>query len=464
MDRQKAGGNFFHRLFAFKIRLLWQIFILIFLLTAAAGGYLTRALWFDEALVMFNFASLDSPLEIYRSYFIPNNQIVHTVCLRILRGMPDICLRLFSFCCSGILLFLIWYNCRKKCGALPLAAVLWTWMLSVPFMLYATAVRGYMLAALLTVITLLCGRKYAVSGQFSAWAGWFAGAYLTVGVMPSALAGIAAAGLYILPLLGRRFYLKKEFYMLAAAPPAAFLAFYLPVWDKLTGAFAIREGWHVHWAALLALALGVTGSFNVLLPAAAWQAVKSRWNFRKFCYLTIWLLPLGMFLFPVAPFPRVWFVLFPVWAVLLAQGIKKSLWIRCGGWIAAAALAGVMHSRCVSEKISPWCALAGQDDFFAPYFLRGDFRPEQIEQILSANPGNSRIYVPLQADPWAVMRQLMRPVDFDSPRGKVKYLQDNTVVILRSGDPPQMITDRFGGKLISRGSAGYFEIYIWRVL
>ena len=123
-----------------------------------------------------------------------------------------------------------------------------------------------------------------------------------------------------------------------------------------------------------------------------------------------------------------------------------------------------MHFQCVSEKISPWCALAGQDDFFAPYFLRGDFRPEQIEQILSANPGNSRIYVPLQADPWAVMWQLMRPVDFDSPREKVKYLQDNTVVILRSGDPPQMITDRFGGKLISRGSAGYFEIYIWRVL
>ncbi len=467
MNQGKAGGKNFHRLFAFKIRMSWLIISGAAALIAAGGGYLSRALWFDEVLMLLNFAALADPLKIYHSYFIPNNQIIHTVFMHIIwlrsGGAPEIFLRVFSFFCGGATLFLLWRGFRKRCGELPLAAVLWTWMLSVPFMLYATAIRGYMLAALFVAAALLCGRKYAVSGKNSALSGWFLFSLLAVGVMPVALAGLAAAGLYILPLCGKNFYGKKRFYLLAAGPFAAFMFFYLPIWDKLLAAFALREGWHDHPAAVTAVALGVAGTFNILLPFAAWKAWKSRWSFRKFCYLAIWLLPLASLLLPVAPFPRVWFTVFPVWAILLAQGVRKDRLINAGYWLVPVLLAAVMHFSAAANAVSPWCSRAGQDDFFAPYFLRREFTPEKIAHFLQTLPYNGNIYMPLSADPWAVMWALRRHVRFDSPRGKVAGITGDTAVILRHGDGGGEIISRFGGKLQKCGSAGAFDIYLWRM-
>lgn len=464
MKQVKAGGSDFHRLFVFKIRLSWLIFLAAFLLLVFGGGYLFRALWFDEVLMISNFALLESPLQIYRSYFIPNNQIVHTVLIHWLIRLTgnEIFLRLFSVFCGLLTVFLLWRGFRKKCGSLPLAAVLWTWMISPPFMLYATAIRGYMLAALAVTLALLCGRKYAVSGKNSALAGWFAASLAALGVMPSALAGIAAAGLYILPLSGRKFYRRKRFFLLASAPFAAFLLFYLPIWDKLSASFALQEGWHDHLAALAALAVGVCGTFNVLLPAAAWAAVKSRRDFRKLCYLGIWLLPLGSFLLPAAPFPRVWFVLFPVWAVVIARGIRKNPLVCAGYWIVPVVLAAAMNFSTAANAVSPWCSRAGQDDFFAPYFLRKDFSPEKIEPVLKKMPFNGRIYMPLSADPWAVWWSTGREVLFDSPRRKITALADGTAVIIRRENGTAEIISRFGGRLQKYGSAGAFDIYLWQ--
>ena len=217
-----------------------------------------------------------------------------------------------------------------------------------------------------------------------------------------------------------------------------------------------------HWAALLALAVGVAGSFNILLPAAAWTGIKGSCGFCKSCYLALWLLPLGTFLLPVSPFPRVWFAVFPVWAVLLARGIRKNRLINTGYWIIPVALSAAMHFSAVTETVSPWCSRAGQDDFFAPYFLHRDFVPHHLTEVLAENPGNGRIYMPLSADPWAVWWASGRNIAFDSPRGRIATLSDGTVVIIRRGCGIAEVTSRFGGRLEKTGEAGMFEVYRWR--
>ena len=154
--------------------------IFAFLLAGVAAcclalEYFFRPLWFDEALTL-HFAYLPAPSVIYRSYVIPNNQILHTVALHLLHlraGVPVLWLRFFPLVCGGMTLFLLYRGFRRECGSLPMLTALGALAFSPPFPLYATALRGYMFAALLVTAAWLCGRKFAVSGKFAAALGWF---------------------------------------------------------------------------------------------------------------------------------------------------------------------------------------------------------------------------------------------------------------------------------------------------
>ena len=337
-----------------------------------------------------------------------------------------------------------------------MTATLCAWLVSPPFLLYATALRGYMLAALLVTAAWLCGRKFAVSGKCSAWLGWFGFALLALGTMPSALAGLAGAGLMILPLFGKRFWKKRRFYLLAAAIPAAFALFYGPIWPSLRRAFALKEGWHDAGAATLALGLALAATFNVLFPAALPRSGKIR--FRTLCCAAVWLLPLGAWCFPVAPFPRAWFVLFPVWAVLLARALRRRDVRRW--WCVPVLIAAACSLAPVRETLSPWASRAGQDDFFAPYFLRREFVPYRTaEQLRELRP--AMIYASLSADPWSLLA-VGAEVVFDGPRGRVASLCDGAAVVLRKDENPDETAARFGGRMIRAGSAGYHRIYQWR--
>ena len=466
MPEKKAGGTLFPRLFAFLPSGPPRTFH--FLLPAAAGavllvsgGYLFRPLWFDEALTLLNFAALPDPAAIYRACVIPNNQIVHTVLLHWLwtrLGVPGAELRLFPLACAILLLILLYRGFRRECGRWPLLTTLGALALSPPFLLYATALRGCMLAALLVTAAWLCGRKFAASGGFPAWLGWFGFALLALGVMPSALAGLAGAGLMILPRWGGKFWRKKRFYALAAAIPAAFALFYGPILPQLQASFALKEGWHDSGAALLALAVAVAATFNVLFVAAA-AMLRRRSGFRTFCAGAVWLLPLGTWCFPVAPFPRVWFVLFPVWAVLLARGVRRCRSLRLW-WFVPLLIAASLQGEAAKAKLSPLCSRAGQDDFFAPYFLRREFDPGAAARLLTAlRP--PLIWSTLSADPWS-LRAAGVDAHCDGPWGRLVRLPENAAVVLRRDEDPTTVERRFGGRLTRIAALGYQTVYQWR--
>ncbi|MCI5778284.1 MAG: hypothetical protein MR051_00445 [Lentisphaeria bacterium] len=461
MREKKAGGSDFPRLFAlFAARMNLFAFLSAGMAAfCSALQYFFRPLWFDEALTL-NFAYLPDPAAIYRAYVIPNNQILHTVALHYLHlraEIPVLWLRFFPLICAVLLLVLLVRGFGRECGHPSLPTVLGALAFSPPFLLYATALRGYMLAALLVTSAWLCGRKFAVSGKFTALAGWCGFAAAALGVMPSALAGLAGAGLMILPLFGKYFWKKRRFYLLAAAVPAAFALFYGPILPQLQRAFALKEGWHDPGAALLALGIALAATFNVLFIAAAVPAGKLR--FRTFCYAAVWLLPLGGSLLPVAPFPRVWFVLFPIWAVLLAKGVRhcRSLRWWWGVPVLIAAICGTLRVR---EALSPYCARSGQDDFFAPYFLRQEFVPYRTAaKLRELRP--PMIYASLSADPWSLLA-FGTEVVFDGPRSRVAALHDGAAVVLGRDENPADMEKRFGGRLIPVAPMGYQTVYQWR--
>ena len=99
-------------------------------LLAAVSPYLMRQLWFDEALTVLNFGCMESPAAIYRSYVIPNNQLLFTMVIHYwLKLLPprvplDLWLRLPSLIFAVSLLLYMGRRFRRCCGALPLSVTL----------------------------------------------------------------------------------------------------------------------------------------------------------------------------------------------------------------------------------------------------------------------------------------------------------------------------------------------------
>ena len=443
MEQKKPIGITSGRLFCLFILLVSAIF---------APFYFARELWFDEALTL-QFALLDSPWEIYKSYTIPNNQIIHTIGLNWLLDLgcyPETA-RLFPLCCAVIMIWLMWKNFSREPGKNQLLIALGALIISPPFWLYASALRGYMLAAMFTVAALCAGKKYALGGKYRYLAIWFIMSFLTVGVMPSALAGIAAAGLYIAPYCGKKFWKNRKIYLLAAAALTGAVIFYLPIKNELFKAFELKEGWHHAGFALLATAIGAGVTFFVPLVAGAFF---HRPQLRNWPRTLIWLLPLGGCLLPVAPFPRVWFVIFPVIALLCAGFLRRMPEKLLTLTMAAVLLWGALTLPEYTRKLlSPAVTQAGQDDFFAPRFARSSFTVRDTVQFIEKNSNGAPVFVSFDADPFAVFYAFndKSRLIMDIPPGKRKILPDNTLVILGMEEDAAAFEKRFNASL--------YEIY-----
>lgn len=448
MDRKKSIGSMSGRLFCF-----FAAAVFLYLLTP----YLLREFWFDEVLTL-QFALLPSAAKIYQSYIIPNNQIVHTVFLHILLGVfPPEILRIFPLFCAGGMLFILWKNFSRELGKGALTVALTALVISPPFLLYATALRGYMLAAFFTVSALCAGRRYALGGRNIQLFYWFIGVLLAVGVMPSALAGIAGAGLYIAPYCGRKFWKNRRLYRLALSAFAAFLLFYLPIKDDLFRAFALKEGWHHAGYALLAVGIAVLLTF--LFPFAA-GIFYHRPKLRNWPRTLIWFLPLGGAFLPVSPFPRVWFVLFPVFALLAAGFLRRvpEKGLRVSA-LAVLLFGGVVSHEFFRKQISPALTLAGQDDFYAPRFACREFRNRDTLAVVKENfAPDCPVFASFDADPWALLYFDSRVV-FDGPKGKIGFLPGGSAVILAVNEDPGKYAARFGGKMSKIKEVGIHTVY-----
>jgi hypothetical protein len=358
-------------------------------------------------------------------------------------------------------LIVLWKGFARESGRKALAITLAALVLSPPFMLYASALRGYMLAALFTVGALTAARKYALGGKKRNLLKWFVFCFLSVGVMPSALAGLAAAGLYVLPYCGKKFWKNLRAYFLALTAFAAFAVFYAPIWKNLLNAFELKEGWLSPWCAVLAVFLALGATFAVPLGVGAFYH-RPKW--RYFPRTLIWLLPLGSLLLPVAPFPRVWFVLFPVFALLAASLLRrvpdKLLKISAAAVIVWGCLSLTESCRTL---ISPAFSLAGQDDFYAPWFVRRSFMPSDTARFVRRNfPGGRSLFVSFAADPWAMMCYYPGQILFDSPQGKVFYLPDNALIAAAVDEDTAVLGERFGGKLQEVYANETHKVYLLR--
>ena len=111
--------------------------------------YAGRALWFDEALTVLQFAVLPSAGAVYHAYVIPNNQIIHTILVRFfLENVPggmDLVhwLRLLPVLTALGTVLILFCRFRKICGVWPLAAVLTAWILSPPFVTVTPSISPF---------------------------------------------------------------------------------------------------------------------------------------------------------------------------------------------------------------------------------------------------------------------------------------------------------------------------------
>lgn len=449
---------------------LFALLALIF--TLFVFGYADRDLWFDEALTVLNFAVMESARQIYHSYFIPNNQILHTIFLSgYLKSFPGLPLRLLPMLCAFATLMILWQN-RLKYGKLPLFIALTALAVSPGFLIYATALRGYMLCAMFTVLALAGAETFVRNGRILPYLLWFFSCTAALGVMPGSLAALAAVVLYVMPGFGRKFYCSKNFYLLGAAPAAGFLLFYLPIWQQLAANARLGEGWHNGWEMLAAL-YGAAGlSFITLL------VLPGRWRKVPWQHWLIWLLPVpAAFCFKVAPFPRVFFPLLVIWALLLSGNVKHFMAVLCNKYGRKAAYAGGAVLFAVTlgwgyfanmdtplrREISAGLSRGGQDDYIMPHFVRPEFTPaETIRSIheFTGSDGSAEIFATFAADPWALMFYHGNMIKFDGPRSRINSLPHGTVVVSAVDEKIDDIAGRFGVRLVPVFENGQHKVTV----
>jgi len=467
------------------------------LLLCFAPAWLLRDLWFDEALTVMNFALLPRPLDIYLNYAIPNNHIVFTALLnlwiKLMPGAvpPDLWLRLPSLAAAVALLLLLHRRFARHAGAAALCGALALLAVSPPFLTYATAVRGYMTGALFAALFLAAATEFLKSGKPRD--GWPCAAFalLAAGVAPSNLAALAAASL-IAASRAPKPLRRGRIFVLFLIPPAMTLLFYLPIFRQLIHCYRLGEGWHDGAAALKQFAVAALLPFlPILVPALAGGAILLRRRRKKALRAlaagAVWLLPAPMMLLPrVAPFPRVFLPLLPFFALLAARGIshfaallrlrRRSPRRRLFPFPAAipailAALWGMLlNPAAVRVAVSERIGGAYGDDFFAPYYLRTEFRPAAAAaEALRRFPaeGDPVLYLSFNADPWAVSfycnifnTSSGRPdFRFDGPRGTVPSLPDGAAIVLRFDEDPAAVARRFGGIALQAAETKFHRIF-----
>lgn len=444
----------------------------LFAYTFFGSAYLVRDLWFDEALTLMNFALVENPADIYFNYVIPNNQIVYTLLLRFWVELTPqwidfgFWMRLLSFLLGGGTLMLLYFRFKERMGGswvfLPALVALAS---AVPFLIYATAMRGYVLSAFLTVLTLDRGLEFARRGTVRTGFEYALCSLLLTGTIPSNLAVEVAIVLYLLPLFGNNFLRSRRFWITALIPPAMFALFYLPLLRQFIGVLQLGEGWNNGGRVLLALLAATAFSFPMLLIPATGALLafdRKRYNWLWSARAAIWLVPIPIaLLLPTAPFPRVFLPFWPIWTLLLAGGIRDLTALQCrlnrrwnpAVWIGALAVVvffwgSVAQNPSLRQAFSRRNGGAGADDFFFGYYLRPEHTPQRTIQAIHTCFGVSRpIYMSFSADPWALMfygrLAGMENFLFDGPRGRVAALEPGTLIVLRSDEEPELLEQRF---------------------
>lgn len=445
---------------------------------------LFRELWFDEALTVGDFMFLPDISAIYHNYVIPNNHIIYTICLKLWNELyisgfaVDFYWRLFSTLTAAFTIGVMFERWRRRYGIITVTLILSAFCYSLPFEIYSTAVRGYMLSMLWIVLCVEFARSWVFKADWRTGAGYFIFSLLAVGTIPSNLLALGGIVIFFFPYFGFKKVLQWKFIYLAAAPLVATALFYLPISRQVAGILKLHEGWNSGLAvARVVYSSFLTAFFPLAVAAAAGTAVYfSRAKNRKFLWpLVIFLIPLAVvFVRDPAPFPRVFITLWPVWILLLCAGLrhftalcrkrKKHL------FIAVFLLAAVIGWGMVCHNYKGMLAriFHGEkhlDDYFSPYYMAPEHKPWSLIQKIKKLSGESAVpvFISFNAEPGVItLYSRMAGIKsinwiFDKPYDKLSALPQGSWIVCRKSEISGL-KNRFGIKTETLFQNGAYSV------
>lgn len=440
---------------------------------AAASLVLGRELWFDEALTVTSFMLPFSPPEIYANYSIPNNQIVYTMALKLWHGLqndpaPISFWRLLSLvCASGAMGLFVWLR-RKLHDKTPWTAVvvLTVFAVSPVFQNYATALRGYAISWLWIMLALEGARRIFHGRAGSGWALYLLGMLGAVGTVPTNLLACVGIVIYAFPWSRRDFLRDGRLWLLAVGPFLCLAVFYGPIWKAFLHTFSLMEGFSSRAGALGVFYGATAATFGILLVAEPFRLTRGDWR-RKF-RVVIWLLTIpAVLLLHQVPFPRVFCTLFPLYMMLLADGLAAMRFspARANGEAAkrfpaarvAAGLGALIVSLVLARIAAPAIASAAglseyDDDYFRPWYMAKDYSVCELIPELERHPEYPVVFQSFSSDPcplifYATLWDVEKEFRPDQPPGHVKSLPESALIILRRDEDPGEYETRFDGTL-----------------
>jgi hypothetical protein len=442
------------------------VFAIIFAFIFFVRDAIFRELWFDEALTVTNFMMLPDPLTIYRQYVIPNNQIIYTILLKGWNGLYqpwcsiDAFWRMLSVIFGGITIGLMYAFWKKKFSLAACLPVLIFFVCSLPFEIYSTALRGYMLSTLLIVLAWHFAGKWSVRGSTKNAIWYFVICWLAVGTIPSNILALAGIVIWFFPYFGFQRIFSRRFLLLASAPLIAALLFYLPIINQVMKIMQLREGWDDKLTCTGAVYSAFALAFLPVLLLGIWGWIISLKTpvHRKFAWrIVILLIPLPIILFRTpAPFPRVFWTLWPLWMLLIIEGlrhfyaqlsrikpvIKNRIVIIALTFSAIGFLWGVGEQSIKTNASDIIVGGKALDDYFYPYYMEPSHRPfVLLRKLHKLYDGQiPPAYLTFNSEPYVIMlygRMLgidARNWHFDNPRGKVERIPAGALIIMHKNE------------------------------
>ena len=478
-----------------------KILLSLYLAPVCAALYfcsnaLFRDAWFDESLTVLNFMLKPSAWAIYNSYVIPNNQILYTIVLKywvtinsMLGPTATYVFRMPSFFSALGVLALICFCWRKRIGT-PAAIITGIALgCSIPFMIYGTAIRGYMLSLLLLGGAMEFAFVLRRDGRWPSALGYLLCSFMAVLTIPSNIIALGAIFLLVISEARKIKLISLRTIFLASVPIITLLVAYLPIWRNARKILALREGWSGSSDVIASVYLAVIFSLLPLLVMAmigfSKRLTSGRFDYLKWgCRLMIVALPLPfIFARDPAPFPRVFFTMWCVWLYLLSLGtadflvlLKKRFKLPVkklygmGAVIAFLIFGWGLFQRVEALEISEKVLKIQQtDDYFSPYYMRKSFKPlKTIKEIRKQCQGNMiPVYISFDADPWSIIFYArmqgmdVRQFGFDNPMFKIDVLPPVALAILHDSDDIQQLRERYNVKSIELLSdQGFQKIYL----
>lgn len=458
--------------------------------------HLYRPLWFDESLTLMNFVVGKSLSDIYNNYLIPNNQIIYTMCLSLWTQMTnsfgmnfDFSSRMLSFVFSIVSLIALYCGFKRETGG--------KWgmffmqscaYLSVPFVIYGTAVRGYQLSFMLLIFLAWSVKNISRKVTWKNILSYALLSLLLVGTIPTNLLGIGmAVGIFMPELWGK----WKRIAALAVIPFVMLGIFYFPIWDKFIKVCQLGEGLNDRISAVVIPYIAFLLNYSIIIIIGIWgwilackhRRIRYR-NLLRLAAILLWIVP--CLVLKVAPFNRVFYPCFALLLIVVGFGVKHWIYLffrklSTNKQHLAAFIFGILifnsfffiKSDFAAQKIQKNLQLTPMtDDFFQPYYFHDDFFPPAVINKINSQYINNvnLVFLTFEAD----SRSLYFYATFgggsnqkyllDGPQFKVAMLPYRSLIVLpKNGDINKYI-NRFNlqnrriSKLFTEGWHDVWEV------